>query len=370
MSLEILTKSIEDHGKAVDEAMQGIKQIDGRLFHLEQLAAGGDGLQNLGQLGQPTETAIKQFIKSAGLESMKSGARDTGRVLLKDVSIKALVNDGRGQTGDNGVPVPPQRAAGIFNDPRLPLTLLSVLPSIPVASDTYQFTQLNSYTNGAGYQLKEGDTKAESDLSLVEAEAKIATIAHWMQASQQILADSPSLENFINNLLTYGVMAKLENELINGTAGSGKITGLKAQATPFVPNSAETPVDRIGSAIAQMKASGWNPSVVLMNPLDWFDISKTKTGNQEYLLGSPQSPAAQNLWGCTIVTSPSIARGSVLVMDPAQVAVLDRMTPTVIASRFDRDNLITNMVTILAEMRAGLAVFAKSALYSVALTSA
>lgn len=370
MDLTILNKSIDDHGKAVAEVMQGIKGLDARMFDLEQKAAGGEGLLHAGQIGQAAETAIKQFTKSAQLESMKGGAQSTGRVELANVSIKALVNEGRGQTGDSGVPVQPQRANGIFNDPRLPLSLLSVLPSIPVQNGVYEYTQLGAYTNGAGYQLKEGDLKAESDIDLVVASSNVATIAHWTRASVQILDDSPSLEAYINNLLTYGVMAKLENELINGAGGTGKITGLKAQATPFVPNSADTPVDRIGSAIAQMKASGWNPSVVLMNPLDWFDISKTKTGNQEYLLGSPQSPAAQNLWGCTIVTSPSIARGSVLVMDPAQVAVLDRMTPTVIASRFDRDNLITNMVTILAEMRAGLAVFAKSALYSVALTSA
>ncbi|MGA4533285.1 phage major capsid protein [Ectopseudomonas chengduensis] len=373
MSIELLTKAVEDHGAAVKE--MGVKndaamgELKTRMLGLEQKMAGGFELLGTDNFNGAPETAIKTFINSPQLKTVQDGAQSTGRVELAQFGIKALVNDGRGQAGDSGVNVQPQRAAGIFNDPRPTLSLLSVLPSIPVTSGSYEYTQLGDYVNSADYQVKEGDLKAEAEMELNVVTANVATIAHWTRASVQILDDAPSLEVYISNLLTYGVLSKLEGQLINGPGGSGKIEGLVAQATPFVPNPADSATDRIGAAVAQLKASGWNPSVIVMNPLDWFDISKSKaTGDGQYLLGSPQNPAPQALWGCSVVTTPAMTRGSVLVLDPAQVAVLDRMTPAVIASRFDRDNMVTNLITLLGEMRAGLAVFAKAALYSVSIS--
>ncbi|WP_295471179.1 phage major capsid protein [uncultured Pseudomonas sp.] len=381
MSLELLTKAVTDHGAAVaaiggkiDEAQEGIKQLSNRMFVLEQGAASGaDWLDSGSQsgLGSRPETAIKTFTKSAQLKSMQEGAQSTGRVELAQVSIKALVNDGRGQAGDSGVIVPPQRAAGIYNDPRPVLSLLSMLPSIPVTSGSYEYTQLKAITGGADYQVKEGDLKAETDFELVPATANISTIAHWTRASVQILDDAPSLEVYVSNLLTYGAMQKLERELLVGTSATGKIEGLVAQSTPFVPATTDSPTDRLGSAVANMKAAGWNPNVIVINALDWFDITKTKAdGSGTYLMGSPQNPAPQTLWNCTVVPTPGIPRGTALVLDSAQVAVLDRMAPAVIASRFDRDNMVTNMITLLAELRAGLAVFSEAAVYSVAITAA
>ncbi|MNO08792.1 hypothetical protein D3C81_2316360 [compost metagenome] len=56
-----------------------------------------------------------------------------------------------------------------------------------------------------------------------------------------------------------------------------------------------------------------------------------------------------------------MARNTAIVLDPAQVAILDRQLPTLAASREDGQNFTTNMVTILGELRAGLAVFAPGA---------
>ncbi len=106
-----------------------------------------------------------------------------------------------------------------------------------------------------------------------------------------------------------------------------------------------------------------------MNPLDWFAIQSSKTTDNAYLIGGPQDPAPATLWKSSVVEVPSLARGKALVIDPAHVRILDRMQPTVIATRFDRDNLVTNLVTLLAELRAGLAVFAKDAVRSVDLTA-
>ena len=372
MSLELLTKAIEDHGTAVKGLNSKVEEtktmIDQALDRLDDLEQKGVKLRG-GRSTTDTKSAVHAFIKSDGMDAMRSGAASSGRVDLPAISIKALVSSGRGQAGDSEYSVQAERGTGIANDPRLALQLLEVLTTIPVTSGSYEFTQLESFDNNADYQITEGTLKAESNATLIEASANIQTIAHWTRASVQVLSDEPSLQSYLGNLLGYGALAKLEAEIINGVGGTGKILGLLAQAVAFVPTVATTPTDRVGEAAATMKAAGWKPSVVLMNPLDWFAIQTQKSTDGLYLLGGPQDPANATLWKNVVVETPSLARGKALLIDPAHVRILDRMQPTVIATRFDRDNLVTNLVTLLAELRAGLAVFAKDAVRSVDLTT-
>lgn len=374
MSLELLTKSIEDHSKAVaglatkvDESLSKAEQALESVQKMEE-----KGVKVLvGSNGVSTKSAVQAFTKSAGMAAMRDGAQSTGRVELPAISLKALVNAGRGQANDSEYNGQAERAAGVFNDPRLALNLLDALITIPVTSATYDYTQLTTFENNADYQLKEGQLKAESNVTLVDATANVQTVAHWTRASVQVLDDEPSLQAYLGNLMGYGALSKLESEIINGVGGTGKIMGLLAQATPFTDEipTGSTATDKIGWAVATMKTTGWKPGVVLMNPIDWFAIQSSKTVDNAYLIGGPQDPAPATLWKSSVVEVPSLARGKALIIDPAHVRILDRMQPTVIATRFDRDNLVTNLVTLLAELRAGLAVFAKDAVRSVDLTA-
>lgn len=61
------------------------------------------------------------------------------------------------------------------------------------------------------------------------------------------------------------------------------------------------------------------------------------------MAGSWASPALPSIWGLPVV-------------DPRVALLLDREQVAVLVSTEDRDNFVKNMVTILAEVRAGLAV--------------
>jgi len=62
--------------------------------------------------------------------------------------------------------------------------------------------------------------------------------------------------------------------------------------------------------------------------------------------------------------------GQALVMDTSVIALLDRQQVSVQLSRHDGDNFRRNLVTILAELRAGLALYAPSATRLVTLAAA
>lgn len=379
MSLEIITKAIEEHGAAVDGLKKSVEeksgQLERRLTEVEGVKklledtlkkSARPGLTAAGIDGGETNIATK-FADSEQFGSFAKGLPSTGRVPLDGVSIKALANAGRGVSGSTDYSVQPARADGLFNNPQRALTLLDVLPTLPVTVGTFEYMQIDGYTNNAAFQVQEGALKAETSFPTKIVQAQVSTIAHWIKASVQVLADAPALTQQIDNLLRYGLLAKLEAEVVSGAAGTGKIKGLIEHATDFTPVGTPTAADAIGQAVVNLNANGWVAGVIVLNPADWFAIAseRASTGNGQYVLGSPRDPSPPSLWGVPVVTTPSLAAGTALVLDPSQVAVLDRVQPTMLASRDDGTNFTSNLVTILAEMRAGLAVFSPGAVLAV-----
>lgn len=374
MSIELLTKAVTDHGAAVaaiggkiDEAQEGIKQLSTRMFDLESKAAGSAEHLDTKAFGKGAG-AVSDFMKSDQLASVRNGANTTGRVELKGAGIKVLRKAAL-TTGD--LHIPAQRDPGLYNNPQPTLTLIDLLQSIPVSAGSFEYMQLQ-YVNSAAVQEREGDMKAEAAPTFVPKTANISTVAHWVRASNQVLADSPALENQLSNLLTYGVSAKVEKEVLNGTGATGHMEGILPQATVFVPSTTtgNTAVDRIGEAVTSLGAAGWVASAIVMNHTDWFSMTSIKDADGNYVIGSPRDPGPLNLWGTPVVLSAGMPQGTALVLDTAQVAMLDREQATVQVSQHDRDNFVTNMVTILGEARAGVAVFAAGAVLKLVLTAA
>lgn len=322
-----------------------------------------------------SESAGVLFAKSAGYQAMTQNGQDsTGRVNLQGAGVKlltkAVVSAGRGGVGDNDYTVAPERDRNnLWGFAHRPLYLFDVLPVIPVNSGSYEYTQLDpSYVNAADYQTTEGTQKAESGFPTVDAVASIATIAHWVPVSKQVLADAPSLSTQLDNLLSFGVRNRAENQVLNGPGGTGKIHGLIPQATAFAA-TANDPQDRIGEAVTALSAAGWSPGLIVMNPTDYGAIQRTRGATEgAYLLGSPLAPAPPVLWNTPVVTSASMPAGSALVLDPSQTAILDREQVNVQASQANGTDFTSNKVTLLAEGRLGLAVFSPGAVLSVDLT--
>jgi HK97 family phage major capsid protein len=228
--------------------------------------------------------------------------------------------------------------------------------------------RLNNYANAAAVQVNEGDAKAEGTVAAEVITANISQIAHYVRASLQILSDAPALAKQISNLLNYGVRAKLESELINGAGGTGKIHGLVPQATAFTPAAGTVhAADQVGEAITALESAGWNASLIVMHPTVWFSITSERadTGNGQYVMGSPRDPSGPSLWGVPVLTTPSIAANTMLVLDVDQVSLLDRESITVMASREDATNFTTNQVTLLGEGRFGLAVYSAGAVLKI-----
>lgn len=346
---------------------QQAAEVAARLQSVEQIVAKID-TQGHGHYSQADQESVGTRAATAMREDAAfDTARDQAARKMKigqfasraniDASIKAaLTNGGKGNVGDTGVPSQPERR-GFIGQVLPPLRLLDVLPSRPTSSDAVEFIQFTG-TGDAAEQEHEGDTKAELAFEGTSERAEIVTIAGWTAASKQVLSDAPALQSQIDRVIRHKVLARLEDRIINGVGGQGKINGLLNQAMPMVPAIGETPADIIGEGLVAMANNGYAPNLVLMNPLDWFRLQITRKNDtdDEYVFGSPTSPAPPSLWNTTIVATAAMPARKVLTVDTSLVTVLDREQISVVLSNTHADYFVRNLVAILGELRAGLEV--------------
>jgi hypothetical protein len=365
--IENIKAAIVQKMKEMGADPDAITKLTGRFNDLEQKFADiGQRPTILHGQGIANPFATDGFKQR--LNMISEGHKSTGGIHLPGVGIKgvkALTTLPAG--GTTGFPSVAQRGPTL-SPVVAPLTLVDVLPSIPVSSDTFEFVQLTR-TNSAAVQQNEGDQKAESEVDATLETAKIATIAHWTQASRQVLSDNAQLTTLLSNILGIDVTAKYEGLLLNGNGTTDKIHGLIPQATTFVHSKTHAP-DRISECLASMWASGYVGSVVVMNPLDWsdFETERADVGDGQYVAGGWANPAAPSGWRTPVARAAGLAQGTALVIDQRFVYLLDREQVTTAVSSEDRDNFIKNLLTLLAEMRGGLAVYDTAAVQKVDLT--
>lgn len=366
-----LATVLKAHKDSIDNQSEAQADIKARLQELEQRAVAGGFNQRKASAAPDSNIISAAVLEADGLGAIRAGQKSTGKMSVDTSMRAALTNPDKGTTGSTSYPTAPERAPGIKGIPQPRLSLLDVLPIVPVEGSTYEYVQLDGYLSGAAYQAKEGDEKSEGQLPTKMSRAEIATIATWIPASLQVLNDNTQLQEQIGLLMSVGVRQKLEAELLIGDGGPGEILGFIKQATTATPGLTGRPVDRIGLALTDLKAAGWNPNVIVMNPRDWFAIEseRAEEGDGQYVIGSPRDPAPPSLWGTPVVVTMGMPELGALILDTSTTALLDREQVTVEASRMDGDNFRRNLVTILAELRAGLAVYAPTSMRLVPLTT-
>jgi HK97 family phage major capsid protein len=322
-------------------------ELQARLSEVEQQqhrGGGGGGGGGGGAFDEPSP--FDAISKDDRFQALARGATSTGRIYLPG-SIHALTK------AITSFPTPASVGA-IVSPPKRAPRLLDFLTRVPVTTDRYEFVQLSGANNAAVQAL--GALKSEGTLTTPLRVASIATVANYIVTAKQILSDNPSLIRQLAALFSFRVMEKLEALVIAGTVGADVISGLLTESLALVP-TATTPVDIVSEAQASLDSAGFSAGAVVLNPMRWHAIrTERSSGDGQYLSGSWNQPATPNIWTLPVVTSPAVPLNTAIVYDPAVVLLLDREQAAVLLSTEDRDNFVKNMCTVLAEVRAGLAV--------------
>jgi hypothetical protein len=189
---------------------------------------------------------------------------------LLDLAGKDIVADGGGSSPATGYPTQPFRIDTLQNDPRRPLDLLDVTPRTKVeGTNSVEWVELvDGSMDDADIQSGEGAQKAETNPTFALKSASLVTVAVHYAISTQALDDIPGVAASITSRCVHDVRAKLEHAMLNG---DGSFDGFLDVAATYSP-SATPDIDKIGETIAYMRSLGYNPSAVVLNPLDYFAL--------------------------------------------------------------------------------------------------
>jgi HK97 family phage major capsid protein len=267
--------------------------------------------------------------------------------------------------------VPAQRIPGLIVPPQQPLFIRDLIPQARATSNLIEFASEATFTSAARPQGDvspvghgEGELKAESAMTFSLSNAPVVTIAHWIPASRQVLADADFLQGHISGRLLYGLKLEEDIELLTGDGGAGKLRGLNTAATAFNGSTTnDTILDTLLRALLQVSLSNFEASAFIMHPFNWYQAMLLKDTQGRYLFSDPQSMVAPRLWAKPVVASQSQAVGKFTAGAFNLAAqIWDKEDATLRVSENVNDHFIRNLVAILAEERLALAIYRSSAI--------
>jgi HK97 family phage major capsid protein len=362
---ETAEKEIKAHARLTDETRANVDKLlteqgalQARLQSAEQLVAKLE--QGGGQHAAP-QSMGEQLASNEDFQAWAARAASGGGSKF-NMDVKAVVTSDGVSAGDLIVP---QRREGIIAPGLRRLTIRDLLNVVPTSSNAIQYVRETGYTNNADV-VAENPTglKPESNLTFEADQAAVTTIAHWIHASRQVLADIPTLRGYIDGRLRYGLKLKEETQLLKGSGVGLNIDGLytqaRAYANPGVTVQNETRIDRLRLALLQVElAEAWADGIVI-SPLDWAAIELQKTDDNAYLFANPRGITTPALWGRNVVPTQSMGGGEFLVgaFGGGIAAELhDREDVNVMVATQDDRDFVKNMVKILMEERLALTVY-------------
>lgn len=337
---------------AVDELLTKQGELQARVKAAEQAIVDADN----GKASKPK--TLGEIV--ANSEDFEANAGRVARA-KGSFSVQAAVTSDAASAGDL---IEPMRAPGINGLPQRQLTIRDLLNFGKTQSNSIEYVKQTGFTNNAA-AVGENPTggKPESDLTFDVESAPVATIAHFIHATKQVLDDAGMLQSYIDGQLRYGLKLAEENQLLKGSGVGVNINGLYTQAAAYVrPAGAnvtnENHLDRLRLAMLQTQLAEYSPDGIVLNPIDWANIELLKETTNAYLFGGAAQSVTPTLWGLPVVATQALAQNEFLTGAFKMGAHgWDREEINVEISTEDRDNFVKNMVTIRCEERVGLTVY-------------
>lgn len=337
---------------ALEKQAATIEALNARMREIEQ-----KGVSSAPAV--ETRTIGEQFAATEQFKAMRGDSQtERCRVEVKNTILS------------NGNAVLAQQMPGVTGGAFKPLAVYASLSHAPASGNTVEGIREASWTNSAA-EVSEGALKPESGLTFEPHDYPVRTIAHWLKVSKNLLTDSGAVAAYIDNRLTYGVMERVDRQIMVGNGTNPNLSGIldSGNYTVYTPTSDDNLIDAINRAKWQLRAAGWLPDNAYVNPADWGAMELQKGSDGHYLNGLPGVMLTTQPFGVRVIPSPFVPAGQFAIgAFNRAVTIWDRQSVVVEAGYAD-DDFIKNLVTLRAEMRLALEISTPSAILGGAFTA-
>lgn len=342
------------------------KQTDSQAEELKMLKNEG------GQKGQSIEAELERMIKSDSFKNFKNGMDQTGRNAFQlKAATPVTTSNSFTQTASPIIPYMRDPLIGV--EPRKQLVLQRLLSSRPAGMGDYVDWIERTTETSAAAMTAEGAAYAggnTSDLGWTTATERIKKITDFALVSKEKLEDTDWVMSEISAVLNENIPFKLETELFDGNGVGESLNGILG-ASKFKTFAAPTGIagkvdnanmyDALGAAMLQVelgntakaKGTGFICTAHLVNPVDWFLLSKMKDQDGQYLMGAD---GVLRVGGVPVVKSQFLTPGTYLSGDFTRGSLRIRKGLTIEMFNQHASYAALGVVTFLAEMRCALVV--------------
>jgi HK97 family phage major capsid protein len=296
-----------------------------------------------------------------------AGYRDRGMTGTSEILRLPNATDLRALVTTVTLPHQPQRLPGIVHPPDQILKVADLVDQQTATSGSVEWV-VETSTAPPAAEVAEGLAKPEAAMTFTVASAALATIAVWIPLTRQSAEDDAQLTGYIQGRLSFAVEKRIDTQVLNGNGTAPNMRGILNTVGIQEQDSDLGMLIAIRKAITKTQVSGYNPSGVVMHPVDWEGVELTQDSTTGTFLFTkdPSSLAAPRIWGLPVVPTVGIAAGTALVGAFKEGATLWRKPGVrILMSDSHVDNFIKNILILLAETRAQLAVYAPAAFVKV-----
>jgi HK97 family phage major capsid protein len=302
------------------------------------------------QLDADLRSAGQQFVESDAY----TRARDGGSFNVDETEVRNLLTGSSiGTSGSNELALIGQP---FLHTPSLRRRRLFVRDLMSVASTNLQVIpyvqELNALTNetGAGMTM-EGSAKTEVTMQFTPAEAAVRKITAWVRS-------------YVDERLSYMIMLKEEDQVINGNGTAPNISGILDQSGLQTQSAvADDLAATIGLAASKVENVDGSFDGTAINPLTYWEGVVERHANQmdggATDAGMPFNGPPPSLWGEAVVRTRAVTVDTAIVGNWQQGApIYDRTQGVTLKTSDSHASLfITNTLVVLAEKRTALAVW-------------
>jgi HK97 family phage major capsid protein len=376
--VERQSDEIKAHGEASKQAAEQIAKADARMAEMAQeLQAKEARLLEIEKKTSRPNYGSAEKPKSLGQLYVESEAYTHAKSIGRgnNVPVEIERKDITSATGSAGALTDQFRNPEIYKNPDRLLFIRQLVNRTPVTDSAVEIMRENVFTNNAAPQYDVSGTpvnqlvaKAKSDVTFSLETVPVRTIAHYMVASRQVLADAARLRNYIDNRLMYGLNLEFDSQMLYGDGLTENFKGLFVDAgvsdigeIATGTSAADLPlamIDHIRGAITELQVNDYyNVNGLIMNPVDWQTIETAKGSDGHYIWVTVPNGGETQLWRVPVIVTNAVQAGDFLMGDWTMGATLyERESMAVRVADQHADLFVKNGIVLLGEERAAFAI--------------
>ena len=346
-----------DEVNGLKKEVEALKSLTEKSAEIEKAIAKFEGrIEAMSEKAVSTREVAPRTIGQAVRKSLKDNHKAIVNAMEKGETINLDVKTDTDLTNDYTGAVALSVLDPMVDRIKRPIRRVQEIANVGTTTSKY-VVYIQQTTASTSSFILEAGAKAQGQVQYQEVSVEVKKVAATLKVSKEMLTDLAFMQSEVNYDLMESVEQSIDNALLNGNGVGANLDGVINQSSAWsagsfagtITNANVSDVIRVGKA--QIEASNFTPTHVILNPEDVAKIQLTKTAQGEYTYPIfMDQTGAMNLAGMVVVSSANMTADNFVIGDFSRFNVRYREALNM-SIGYVNDDFQRNMVTILCEAR-------------------